>query len=79
MKIKIGKYDILESGSIVGIENEPIDFIIAEKIGFTIRIIFNSNSENIDSKINAENYDKVGAKLTFTNFNNSLGIGNGDP
>jgi hypothetical protein len=79
MKIKVGKYDILESGTIVSIENEPIDFSIAENIGFTIRVVFVSDSEEKEPKIKAENYDKVGAKLTFNNFNNSIGIGNVEP
>jgi hypothetical protein len=76
MKIKVGKYDVLESGTIVGNENEPIDFSIAEDIGFTIRIVFGTDSEQTEPQINAENYDKVGAKLTFNNFDNSIGIGN---
>jgi hypothetical protein len=76
MKIKVGKYEVLESGTIVGNENESIDFAIAEDIGFTIRIVFTTDSELTEPHINAENYDKVGAKLTFINFDNSIGIGN---
>ena len=74
MKIKVGDYDILESGTVVSIENEPIDFLIAENIGFTIRIVFEDDSEINESKVIAEQYDKVGAKLTLKNFN-SIGMG----
>ncbi|MDL2141962.1 hypothetical protein QQY79_05480 [Flavobacterium tructae] len=79
MKIKVGKYNILQSGTIVSNENEPIDFFIAEDIGFTIRIVFETNSEINEPKINAELFDKVGAKLTYYNFDNSIGIGNTVP
>jgi len=79
MKIKVGNYDVLNSGTIVSIENEPIDFSIAEDIGFTIRIIFKTNTEEKEPIIKAEKFDKVGAELTFWNFNNSIGIGNVTP
>ncbi len=78
MKIKIGEYDILESGTIVAVENEPIDFFLIENLGFTVRIVFENDLEVKESRVKGEPYDKVGAKLTLTNFN-SIGIGNVSP
>ena len=74
MKIKVGEYEILDSGTIVSIEDEPIDFLIAENIGFTIRIMFENDLEIKESKVLVEKYDKAGAKLILKNFN-SIGMG----
>lgn len=79
MQIKIGKYDVLEQGTVIGIENEPIDFLIAEEIGFIIRIIFKKDSNNESPTIKAEQFEKAGALLTFNNFDNSLGMGHVEP
>lgn len=78
MKIKIGEYDIFDSGTIVSVENEPIDFILVENIGFIIRIVFEDDLENKESRVKGEAFDKVGAKLTLINFN-KIGIGNVKP
>jgi hypothetical protein len=79
MEIKVGNYDVFKDGTIVGNENEPIDFIIIKELGFTIRIVFSSDSNIKDAQIKATEFDKVGALLTFVNFNNSIGIGNIEP
>jgi len=79
MEIKVGNYDVFKDGSIVAIENEPIDFVFIKEIGFTIRIVFKTDSTISESKISAEKFDKVGALLNFINFNNSIGVGNVEP
>jgi len=81
MKIKVGDYDVLDSGSIVGNLNEPIDFFVETKIFKILRLIFVNDSEIKENKIRAETdeNDKNILQLRFTNFNNSLGIGNVSP
>jgi hypothetical protein len=79
MEIKVGEYDVLKDGTIVGIENEPIDFFIIKELGFIVRITFKDNPINKEPKVSAESFDKVGVSLTFTNFNNSIGIGSIKP
>jgi hypothetical protein len=78
MKIKVGEYDVLDSGTIVSIEDEPIDFVLVENIGYTIRIVFENDYEDKSSRMKGEPFDKVGAKLTLINFN-SIGVGNVKP
>ena len=76
MEIKLGQYDVFKDGTIVGNENEPIDFIFIKELGFTVRIVFKNNLNIKEAKVSAEKFDKVGAILTFTNFNSPTGIGN---
>lgn len=79
MQIKVGEYDVFESGTIVGNENEPIDFIFDQDIGFIIRIVFKSDNVVTSPTIQGDKFDKVGGQLTFVNFNNSIGLGNVSP
>ena len=79
MEIKVGQYDVLKDGTIISNENEPIDFVFIKEIGFTIRVFFKTELSINDPKIQAEKFDKVGALLTFYNFDNSIGIGNVEP
>lgn len=79
MEIKVGQFDVLKDGTIVGNENEPIDFIFIKEIGFTIRVFFRTDKTIKGPKIHADKFEKAGALLTFYNFNNSIGIGNVEP
>lgn len=79
MEIKVGDYDVHKEGTIIGNENEPIDFIFNKTTGFIIRISFIQDTKNKETRVDAETFDKKGGHLKFTNFNNSLGIGNTAP
>ena len=79
MEIKVGEFDVFKDGTIVGNENEPIDFIFNKEMGFIIRIIFASDPSITETKIEGDKYDRTGGLLTFYNFNNSIGIGNVSP
>mgnify|MGYP001369193571 CR=1 FL=1 len=79
MKIKVGNYDILDSGTIVGNLNEPIDFIIDENVDFTVRLVFENDSAQTNHSRRAEKFGRNGVQLIFTNYNNSLGTGNVTP
>jgi len=77
IKIELENYDILSSGTIIGVLNQTMIFNIEDLI-FELKFI--NNSETTEHKISSILPDD-GKKmiLTFENFNNSLGIGNTDP
>jgi hypothetical protein len=79
MNIKIGDYEVYESGTVIGNYNESIDFNLNKDIGFIIRISFVTDSVNGETRIEIEPLDKNGGHFKFINFNNSLGIGNITP
>jgi hypothetical protein len=79
MKIKIGDFDVLESGSIVGNESEPTDFILNEEHDFIVRFVFLVEDSNSDRRVKADKFGAKGIQLTFSNYNNSLGTGNAIP
>ena len=78
MKIKTDIYDIHETGSIISINKKPIDFIFED---LTFRFTFEDDPSNEKNKLRAENLPngKKGLKLIFSNFNESLGVGNSVP
>jgi len=79
MKIKLGDNDILESGSIVAIKNEPIDFFISNEV--VVRMIFTDDETQVNPPYarKAEKYLEKGAQLNFINYNYTTGIGNTVP
>jgi len=76
MKIKIGEFDVLDSGTVIGNDNEPTDFIMNEAVDFVVRFVFVTDASTKEWSVKADKHGKRGVKLTFTNYNNSLGIGN---
>ena len=81
MKIKVGDFDILDSGSIVGNLNDPIDFVIDTQYVKTLRFIFvNDNSTKRQKVLATESKSETKTiELVFTNYNNPLGTGNNVP
>lgn len=81
MKIKIGEYEVLETGSLVAIADESVEFNIEGDILKTLRLLFENNEKSKEQEVKAEipENDKNTVILKFTNFNNPLGIGNGIP
>lgn len=81
MKIKVGDYDVLDSGSIVGNLNESIDFEIDSEIIQILRLIFIDDDSTKEQKVYAKQSDTESRviEMTFTNYNNSLGTGNAKP
>jgi hypothetical protein len=79
IKMKIGDFDVFDSGSVVGNLNEPVDFFIDEKVGFLVRLSFiDDTSQNTHTAI-AKAFGKNGVEIIFTNYNNGLGTGNITP
>ena len=81
MKLKIGDFDILDSGSIVGNLNEPIDFIIDTQDIKILRFIFVNDTTIKKQKVLAteSKSESKTIELVFTNFNNPIGTGNAVP
>lgn len=77
MKIKLGKYEVLSSGTVVGILNEPITFYIEDLV---FDIVF-KNDVNVEGKkvegIVSDDSSKM--FVYFINFNDQLGAGNTKP
>lgn len=81
MKIKVGKLDVLDSGSVVGNINESIDFELNGDLIKVVRFVFEDDESNKKQKVLAklsENEKQV-VEIVFTNYNNILGIGNTKP
>ena len=79
MQIRVGNFDVFYHGVVIGNENEHIDFLIAEEVGFIIRVIFKNDFTDKSARIHAEGFQKAGAQLTFYNFDSSLVMGNINP
>lgn len=79
MNIKVGEYEVLESGTVIGISNENIDFILDNMTQFILRMTFIDDLSDNNTSLKAELFEKNGLKIIFTNFNNSLGNGNASP
>ena len=76
MKIKSGIYDIYETGSVISMNNEPIDFTL-ENLLYRFRFV--DDATKVQNFLEAQQLTATGIELIFYNFNNSLGIGNKEP
>jgi len=79
MKILVGNLENFESGTIIGVENQPIDFVFDAPTEFIVRFVFSNDPSESGFKVNVKPYLAKGAQLDFINYNNSLGIGNLEP
>lgn len=66
--IKVGDYDVLDTGSVIGIEGQPIDLAIIESNGFTLRLTFKRDSSEAGTNIQATRFGTNGIEFTFLNF-----------
>ena len=77
IKIDLEDFEVISSGTVIGVIDKPITFHITDLI-FELR--FRINKDHTEQKILSEippNQKRL--VITFENFNNSLGIGNVDP
>lgn len=78
MKIKTGQYDVLYSGTVIQIKGEPIEITLPDlkdnPLILIIKFIDDKNEKGMVTNFNL--LDKHSLEITFTNFNNSLGVGN---
>lgn len=77
MKITSGEYEILYSGTAIGVEDNDIEFNFPEHHA-GLKIIFNFKTDNSikDSKIEFDLPEPKTLKLNLINTNSSLGTGN---
>lgn len=77
MKIKSGIYDVYETGTVISMRNNPVDFLIENLL---FRFQFMDDPTREQNKLEAVQMDgRNGIQLNFYNFNNSLGTGNREP
>jgi hypothetical protein len=78
MEIKSDIYDIYETGSIISINKKPIDFIFDD---LTFRFIFEDDNTKEKNQLRAEKLpdQQKGLNVIFSNFNETLGVGNSVP
>lgn len=77
MKVEIGNYEVVSSGTIIGVVNEPIIFHIEDLI---FEIVFIDNKEDKEQRIfPVIPPDGKKMTITFQNFNNGLGTGSTKP
>jgi hypothetical protein len=78
MKIITDIYEIYETGSIISFNKKPIDFIFED---LTFRFVFEEDSTKEKNILRAENLadGQKGIRLIFSNFNETLGVGNTVP
>lgn len=72
IKIKMGEYEVLQSGSVIAIEKEPVEFYIEDLI---VVLEFKSSEEDTSMKIKSTIADNKKLNLVFWNFDNELGCG----
>jgi hypothetical protein len=76
MKIISGEYEVIYSGTVIGVKNEPIEFQFPEERS-SLKIIFDFKKDSTNNKSTIEfdaSEDKT-LKLTLVNVND-LGSGN---
>ena len=75
MFIKVGKFDVLYSGSVISLENESVLFCIDDlEIGLEFQ-----SSDSGEMKVRFNKLSDKKATLVFENFNDSIGCGNPEP
>lgn len=77
MEILINNWELISSGTIITVYNEPTTFKIIDVV---FEFHFRDNNTQLDQNIEST-VSEDGKKLIiyFENFNNSLGIGNKEP
>jgi len=76
IKISTGNYDVIDSGTVINIVNETIEFVISD---LTYVIEFRNDSEKANNPVEKEVINNRSLRLVFYNYNNSLGTGNLNP
>lgn len=76
MKIKSGNYEVLYTGTVIGIKDEPIEFNYPDGL-ITRRIIFKFKNDNTKTEsTTALQYYRNTLTIIITNAKTSLGIDN---
>ncbi len=80
MQIKIGNYDLVHSGIIIAIKDNPITIKLQDEIegDYTFIINFIADNDNTDSVTKFTGIDKFTLQIDFKNFDRFVGGGNTD-
>lgn len=78
MEINLGKSEILSSGTVISILNQPIIFKFKELI-FEVHFIDDEGNKKNRIDYNSPEFEKTKLILNFINFNNTLYTGNVSP
>ena len=76
VKIKIGEYEVLAAGSVIGNPQTPLQIDIEN---LSLRLVFDTNKENLEKQVTVTNQTPTSLELTFINFDNPSGTGNRVP
>ncbi|PKA14338.1 DUF6864 domain-containing function [Leptospira haakeii] len=78
MKITFGEYELVHSGVLIEIKDNPIKIVLPDEIegDYSFLINFESNSEIKEPKTNIKRIDRFTLKIDFINFTNFQGGGN---
>lgn len=80
MEIKIGNYELLDSAIVIGIENEPIEFLLHDNEGdMTLVVTFKKDSSIKGFPIRFNLIDNSKLEITLVNFDGFMGGGNSQP
>ena len=75
----MGNTELINSGLVIQFNKQPIEFNLAlPNFSFTIIMDFKNDNDS-KHKVKPEVIDETTAKLTFFNYNNSLGHGTTKP
>ncbi len=77
MEIKIGDYEILNTGTVIVNTGEPIDFTLGGG-GITVLRINLVDKKESGFKF-AERFNETGVQINLINGNHTMGTGNGSP
>lgn len=71
MGIKVGEYDVLESGAVGSVDNKDVIFEIAPNI--KLRLSFDDDVKSSGSSVRINSVNESELRLILVNFNNPLG------
>lgn len=77
MKISTGEYEVMDSGTVIGILNEPIKFEFPKEMA-SLAIIINFVIEDLpkEAHLKFKPIDSKTLEIQFINFTSTLGTGN---
>jgi hypothetical protein len=77
MRIQAGEFEIIDSGTVISFNNEPLTFHLAADL--RIRLSFRDDTDNKEHRMEFLQQSNKELEIVMINFNNSLGIGNTAP
>ncbi|KEO85125.1 DUF6864 domain-containing function [Tumebacillus flagellatus] len=81
LKVKVGEYQVLDSGSVMVFENETLEFALDDGDGkLTVRCVFEDREDEENGRmVEGEAKNDSECNLLFINFNNRYGTGSKKP